>query len=91
MLECQTKDMKDQRVSVRLPGQLRRRLRESARRNGVRESEIIRKALEQQFATEAQELTAYERAHRSGIIGAVSGGASPDLSTNPKHFDGFGR
>ena len=82
--------MKDQRISVRLPSQLRRRLRQSADRNGVRESDVIREAVERQFAVEDQEDTAYELAQRSGLIGAVSR-APKDLSTNAKHFEGFGR
>jgi hypothetical protein len=34
-------------------------------------------------------ITAYDRAKKAGLIGAVRR-ASPDLSTNPKHFDKFG-
>lgn len=82
-------EMKDQRISVRFPGQLKRRLRQSADRNGVRESDVIREALERQFAAEDEESTAYELAQRAGLIGAVSG-APKDLSTDSKHFDEFG-
>ena len=82
--------MKDQKISVRFPSQLRHRLRQSADRNGVRESDVIRQAVERQFAAEDQESTAYELAERSGLIGVVSR-APKDLSTNPQHFEGFGR
>jgi hypothetical protein len=40
-------------------------------------------------AIEEDVLTAYEHAKKAGLIGAARG-ASRDLSTNPKHFDGFG-
>jgi predicted DNA-binding protein len=82
--------MKDQRISVRLPGELRQRLRQSAHRNGVRESELIREAVERQFAAEDQEITTYELAQRSGLVGVVSR-APKDLSTNRRHLEGFGR
>ena len=85
--------MKDDRITVRFPAELRRRLKDAARRNGTRESEIVRKAVERQFAAEDDELTAYERAEKAGLIRAIRGlspNLSTDLSTNPKHFDGFG-
>ena len=85
--------MKDDRITVRFPAELHRRLKDAAQRNGMRASEIVRKAVERQFAAEDDELTAYERAEKAGLIGAVrrlSPDLSPDLSTNPKHFDGFG-
>jgi len=81
--------MKDYRMTVRFPVDLRRRLEEAAHRSGTRLSEVVRHALEQQLAAEDSKLTAYERAKQAGLIGAVRG-ASPDLSTNPEHFKGFG-
>jgi len=81
--------MKDDGVTVRFPAELRRRLKDAALRNGTRDSEIVRNAVERQFAAADAEITAYERAKRAGLIGAVKG-LSRDLSMNPKHFDGFG-
>ena len=81
--------MKDDRITVRLPADLRRKLKDAAQRNGTPESEMVRKAVERQFAEDDDEITAYERAEKAGLIGAIRG-LSPDLSTNPKHFDGFG-
>jgi predicted DNA-binding protein len=81
--------IKDYRITVRLPAELRRRLKDAANRHGTRESEIVRKAVERQFAAEDDEITAYEHAKKAGLIGAVRG-ADRDLSTNPKHLDGFG-
>ena len=81
--------MKDERITVRFPAELRRRLKIAARRTGSRESDLVRGAVQRQFAAEDEALTAYERAKRAGLIGAVRG-AIPDLSTNPVHLDGFG-
>ncbi len=81
--------MKDYRITVRLTAELRRRLKDAAHRSGTRESDIVRGAVERQFAAEEREITAFERAKNAGLIGAVRG-ARRDLSTNPKHFRGFG-
>jgi putative addiction module CopG family antidote len=39
------------------------------------------------------EETAYDVARRAGLIGCIKGarGSPTDLSTNPKHMEGFGR
>ena len=81
--------MNDYRITIRLPAELRRRLKDAAHRSGTRESDIVRGAVEKQLMAEEDALTAYERAKKAGLIGAVRE-ASRDLSTNPKHFDGFG-
>ncbi len=78
--------MKDDRITVRLPAALRRQPKEAAHRNGTRESDLIREAVEQRLASEDDAPTAYQRAKKAGLIGAVRG-ASPGLSTNPKHFE----
>ncbi len=83
------KTMKDYRITVRLPAELRRRLKDAAHRSGTRESDIVRGAVERQLMAEDDALTAYEHAKKAGLIGAVRG-ASRDLSTNARHFDGFG-
>jgi len=81
--------MKDYRITVRLSAELHRQLKDAAHRSGTRESDIVRKAVERQLATEDERVTAYEHAKRAGLIGAVRG-APCDLSTNPRYFDGFG-
>jgi predicted DNA-binding protein len=81
--------MKDHRITVRFPAEMRQRLKASARRSGTRESDLVRGAVERQLAAEEDSLTAYEYAKKAGLIGAVQG-APRDLSANPKHFDGFG-
>lgn len=82
--------MNDFRITVRLTPELRRRIREKARVSGKRDSDVIRSAIEQSFAVEDESVTAYEILKRSGLIGAVRS-AETDLSTNPKHFDDFGK
>jgi predicted DNA-binding protein len=81
--------MQDYRITVRFPAELRQRLKAAADRAGTRESDLVRAAVEKQLALEDKALTAYDRAKKAGLIGAVRG-ASRDLSTNPAHFDGFG-
>ena len=81
--------MKDDRITVRFPPELRRRLKAAARRTGTRESDLVRGAVESQLAAQENSLTAYDHAKKAGLIGAVKG-TTRDLSTNPKYFDGFG-
>ncbi|MBZ5607128.1 MAG: ribbon-helix-helix domain-containing protein [Acidobacteriia bacterium] len=80
--------MKD-RITVRFPAELRRRLKAAAERSGTRESDLIREAVDRQLAAEDVEVTAYARAKKAGLIGVVRG-ARRDLSTNPRRFAGFG-
>jgi len=82
--------MKDYRITVRFPAELRQRLKAAAHRAGTRESELVRGAVERQLEAEENTLAAYDHAKKAGIIGAVRG-AARDLSTNAGHFDGFGR
>ena len=82
--------MKDYRITVRFPAELRQKLKAAAHRTGTRESDLVRGAVERQLEAEENTLTAYDHAKKAGIIGAVRG-AARDLSTNPKHFDGFGK
>jgi hypothetical protein len=51
---------------------------------------MVREALEGYLGQSARERSAYELAEEAGIIGAV-GDAPKDLSTNRRHFKGFGR
>jgi len=82
--------MKDVRITVRFPAELRRRLKEAAHRSNRRESDLIRGAVEKELAADENVPTAYELAEKAGIIGIVRS-APRDLSTNRKYFDGFGK
>jgi hypothetical protein len=55
----------------------------------ARESDLVREAAERQLAAGYNQPTAYELAKKAGLIGTVKT-ASQDLSTNPRHLDGFG-
>lgn len=81
--------MKQDRITVRLPTELRSRLAAAARRKGVRESDLVRGAVERQLEAEDSKQTAYDLTLAAGVIGIVHD-AKPDLSTNKKHFDKFG-
>ncbi len=50
----------------------------------------MREALEDYLDRQSAGPTAYDLFKQAGVIGSVSGGPK-DLSTNPKHLDGFGR
>jgi predicted DNA-binding protein len=82
--------MKSVRITVRFPNELRQRLKATAHRTGTKESDLVRAAVERQLATEEDLSTAYQRAKKAHLIGAVQG-APRDLSTNLAHFDGFGK
>jgi len=83
------RQMNGDRMTVRLPAELRRRLKEAAHHAGMGESEYVRAAVERQLALEDDAVTAYGRARRDGVMGVVWG-VSRDVSTHPRHFDGFG-
>jgi hypothetical protein len=72
-----------------------RLIEDLARRNGETPSEFLRHAVEHfehAAAVAAKDPTAtpFQLAEQAGVIGSVQG-APPDLSTNPDHFEGFGR
>jgi predicted DNA-binding protein len=81
--------MRDHRITVRVSAETRRKLKAATRRHGRRESDLVRDAVELRLAAEEGSLTAYEHAKKAGLIGVVEG-IVRDLSTNRKHFDGFG-
>ncbi len=82
--------MASQRISVRVPGGIARRLKERSRATGARESQVVREALEQYLSTNRKEQTTYDLLREAGLIGCVRGGPR-DLSTNKRYFKGFGK
>ena len=82
--------MASQRISVRVPGGIARRLKERSRATGTRESQVVREALEHYLSENRKEETAYDLLLRAGLIGCVRG-APKDLSTNKRYFKGFGK
>ena len=87
-------DMASARITIRLPETLGQRLRHRSRIKGQPESELVREALETYLAQPTEALPAYELAEAAGLIGCIGRGPkSPpaDLSSNPRHFEGFGK
>lgn len=52
--------------------------------------EQYQQSLDRNQAAENETLSLAERMRRSGLLGCLNGGPT-DLSTNPAHFEGFGR
>jgi len=92
--KCYTmSDMGTDRITIRVPQALGERLRHRSRIQGKTESELVRKALESYLTPARGGRAAYDLAAEAGLIGAIPGGrrAPRDLSTNPRHMEGFGR
>lgn len=83
-------DMASQRITVRVPATLGTRIRKSSRVKGQTPSDLVRIALESYLVKEGAAGSAYELAQAAGLIGCVRR-APRDLSTNPRHFEGFGQ
>jgi predicted DNA-binding protein len=83
-------DMVSNRITVRIPQALSSRLRSRSQAQGTTESDLVRQALENYLEHSAGERSAYELAEEAGIIGCARR-AARDLSTNPRHFKGFGK
>ncbi|HWY44682.1 MAG TPA: hypothetical protein VNX66_14385 [Candidatus Sulfotelmatobacter sp.] len=81
--------MASQRISVRVPRGIARRIKERSRATGLRESDVVREALEKHLSNN-DEPTAFDRASEAGLIGCVRS-RRKDLSTNKKYFKGFGK
>ena len=81
--------MVSDRITVRLPQTLTARLRNCSRAKGTTESELVREALETYLRRSTGERSSYEVAQQAGIIGLAEH-EPKDLSTNPRHFKGFG-
>ena len=87
-------DMVSGRVTIRISETLEQRLRHRSRLHGLAESALIREALEAYLGQSAAPRLAYELAEEAGLIGCIGRGRrSPakDLSTNRRHFEGFGK
>jgi metal-responsive CopG/Arc/MetJ family transcriptional regulator len=82
--------MASQRITVRVPKTLGALLRHRSRAKGQTPSDLVRVALESYLGRESQPGSAYDAAEESGLIGCVRH-APKDLSSNRRHFEGFGR
>ena len=82
--------MASQRITVRVPKTLGVLLRSRSRASGQTPSDLVRVALETYLVRGGISRSAYELAEEAGLIGCVRR-APKDLSTNPRHFEGFGK
>ncbi|NCO32492.1 MAG: hypothetical protein AUJ92_01990 [Armatimonadetes bacterium CG2_30_59_28] len=79
--------MKENRITIRLEDDLSRRLDRLSKASGVSRSLLIRKAVAQYCANQVGASSFYEA--MKPHVGIYEG--PTDLSTNPKHMEGFGR
>jgi Arc/MetJ-type ribon-helix-helix transcriptional regulator len=82
--------MPSERISVRVPAKTIERLKERSRSTGIRESEVVRQALEEHLSKNGPKRTAYELFLEAGLIGCAHG-APKDLATNKRYFKDFGK
>ena len=82
--------MATNRITVRVPEALTARLRNRSKAQGATESELIREAIESYLGRSGKARSAYDVAADVEIIGAEKQ-APKDLSTNRRHFKGFGK
>ncbi len=77
-------------ISLKLPPDLEKEIRHAADRQGVPLSEWIRGAMEERLKKEPRkkQMTA---ADTFGKYLGIAGDGPHDLSTNPKHMEGFGK
>ncbi len=79
-----------ERINVRVEPRLKRELEAEARKQGVRPSDVVRRALEEHLRPCVRRASCRELAERLEILG-VAEGLPADLSTNSDHMEGFGR
>jgi hypothetical protein len=82
--------MPRERISVRLDPKTRQQLGEETRATGRTESEVVREALAAYFQAKPRAESCLELARRAKVIGCAKR-LPRDLSTNPKHLEGFGQ
>lgn len=78
-------------MTVKLPDELAVRLEKRAKRLGVSKSSLLRESLEREFregSAVEEEPSMYDLVKDD--LGCFDSGLG-DLSTNPKHMEGFGR
>jgi Arc/MetJ-type ribon-helix-helix transcriptional regulator len=77
-------------LSLKLPEHLDRKLTAVVRRRGLRKSTVVREALAR-YMDESREIRKGSFLDLAGdLVGCVKD-APADLSTNPKHLNGYGR
>lgn len=80
-------EMKEDRLTVRLDRDVMRQLDEIANGNGQSRSDLVRQLVVEHCERQRREESFHDAF--KDCIGIFDG--PPDLSTNPKHMEGFGR
>ena len=75
-------------LSLRIPKTLASKLSATARRRGQAKSALVREVLEEYFGRESSSAGAFYDSI-ADLVGCVEG--PPDLSTNPKYLEGYGK
>jgi len=78
------------RITITLDSSLHCQVTSAARADGKSVSAFVRELIEQRLRSVAGEENCFDLAVRMGIIGAAKG-LPRDLSTNRRHFRGFGK
>lgn len=77
-------------LSVKVPEALDRKITAVLKRRGMKKSDVVREALER-YLDETHEVRGGSFLDLAGdLVGCVKD-APADLSSNPKHMDGYGR
>jgi predicted DNA-binding protein len=82
--------MASPRISFRLDRATRARLTKTVKATGKNESDLLREALDAYLNEQPGAESCLDLARRNRIIGAAKK-LPADLSTQRKHFEGFGR
>lgn len=79
-------------LTIKLPPALEQQLDEATRRTHLSKSELVRRALAAYIARPPGEESGFVSAldQAGELVGCFEGGP-PDLSSNPRHMDDFGK
>lgn len=78
------------RMTIRMDSKLRKEIKKEASAQGKTATDVIVEVMQAHFRGPCPGESAYDLAKRLGVIGVLKGGP-PDLSTNKKYFEGFGK
>jgi predicted DNA-binding protein len=90
MMSDKERDMAGSRLTVRVNSELKKRLARIARQKARRASDLIREALELYCQSQEKPVSCLDIAKKVGLVG-IWKNAPPDLSTNAKYMEGFGK
>ena len=78
-------------LTVKIPSQLERELRQLSAREHRPRSEVVRQAIQEYISNHTPSAPPASALEQAGdLVGCFTGGPT-DLASNPRHLDGFGR